>query len=94
MPAWLGVPSNLSGKVPSDSSSGGVAAFIVMPSLQWGCRDPFKTNGFLLAQSARFLPLEICHTAEMGSQDAFLCLDSEVEFRYYTLPPSFHSRAA
>lgn len=53
-----------------------------------------RLMGFSLLTSARFLPLEICHTAEMGSHGAFSCLDSEVEFRYYTLPPSFHSQAA
>lgn len=54
MPAWLGVPSSLSGKVASDPSSHGVAAFIAVPFLEWGCRDPFKTNGFFLAHKCTF----------------------------------------
>lgn len=53
-----------------------------------------RLMSFFLLTSARFFPLEICHTVETGSQGAFSCLDSEVEFRYYTLPPSFHSQAA
>lgn len=57
MPAWLRVPSSLSGKVATDSSSDGVAAFIAVPCLEWGCRDPFKTSGFFLAHKCTFSPI-------------------------------------
>lgn len=43
--AWLGVSSSLSGKVPSESSNGGVAAFIAVLCLECGCRHPLKTKG-------------------------------------------------
>lgn len=57
MLAWLGVASSLSSKTPSDSSSGGVAAFIAVPCLEWGCSDHFKTNGFFLAHKCTFSPI-------------------------------------
>lgn len=92
--AWLGVPSRLSARLPRDSSRVGLLHSLLCPAWSGAAGILLRLMGFSLLTSAGFLPLEICHTAEMGSHGAFSCLDSEVEFRYYTLPPSFHSQAA